>query len=54
MGNLVVIGFSGRHTAAELMADVMNHGEPALNDLEDAVVVTRNAEGHLRSAQSDR
>lgn len=48
MAELLVVGFSGRHPADEIVLEALKQNREGLRDLEDAVVVTRDHEGHLR------
>jgi uncharacterized membrane protein len=52
MSDLVVIAFSGRDTADQVLNDLRAMQREYLVDLEDAVVVTRNADGALNMKQS--
>ena len=52
MSELVVIAFDGRDTADHVLNDLRSMQREYLVDLEDAVVVTRDAEGKLNLKQS--
>ncbi len=52
MSELVVIAFNGRDTADHVLNDLRSMQREYLVDLEDAVVVTRDAEGKLNLKQS--
>ncbi len=52
MSELVVIAFNGRDTADHVLNDLRSMQREYLVDLEDAVVVTRDADGKLNLKQS--
>ncbi|MFO1127975.1 MAG: DUF1269 domain-containing protein [Rhodospirillales bacterium] len=52
MSELVVVAFNGRDTADQVLNDLRSMQRDYLVDLEDAVVVTRDAEGKLNLKQS--
>jgi uncharacterized membrane protein len=52
MSELVVIAFNGRDTADHVLNDLRSMQQEYLVDLEDAVVVTRDADGKLNLKQS--
>lgn len=48
MSELLVIGFDEKHKADEVMLEVLKEEQEHMVDLEDAVVVTKNAAGKIR------
>ncbi len=48
MSQLLVAGFNEKYKADEVMLDLLKKGQQHLDDLEDAVVVTKNAQGKIR------
>ena len=48
MSQLLVVGFQEKYKADEVMLDVIKKEKQHLVDFEDAVVVTKNAQGKLR------
>ena len=48
MSQLVIVGFNGKYKADEVILDLLKKEQQHLRDLEDAVVITRNAQGKLR------
>jgi uncharacterized membrane protein len=52
MSELVVVAFKGRDTADQVLNDLRSMQRDYLVDLEDAVVVTRDADGKLNLKQS--
>ncbi len=48
MSELLVIGFDEKHKADEVMLEILKEEQENLVDLEDAVVVTKNAAGKIR------
>lgn len=48
MSELVVLGFKGKYQADEMLLELLKLEQEHLVDLEDAVVVTKNAEGKIR------
>jgi uncharacterized membrane protein len=52
MSNLIVVGFEGKHRAAEVLSQLERLQEPAAFELEDALAVYRTANGRLRIDRS--
>ena len=48
MSQLLVAGFNEKYKADEVMLDLLKKGQQHLDDLEDAVVVTKNTQGKIR------
>lgn len=49
MSELVVVNFDSKHRADEVLLDLLKLEQAHLSDLEDAVVVTKNAAGKIRA-----
>jgi uncharacterized membrane protein len=48
MSQLMVVAFDDKHRADEVLLQMLKIGQTHLSALDDAVVVTRNAEGKIR------
>lgn len=48
MSELVVLGFEGKYKADEVLIELLKLGQKHLIDLEDALIITKNAEGNIR------
>lgn len=48
MSELIVLGFEGKYKADEVLLDLLKLEQEHLIDLEDALIVTKNAEGKIR------
>ena len=48
MSQLLVAGFNKKYKADEVMLDLLKKEQQHLDDLEDAVVVTKNTQGKIR------
>ena len=48
MSQLLVVGFEEKYKADEVMLDIIKKEQQHLADLEDAVVITKNAQGKVR------
>jgi uncharacterized membrane protein len=45
---LIVVGFPEKYKADEVMLDILKSESESLSELEDVVVITKNAEGKIR------
>ena len=52
MSNLIVVGFEGKHRAAEVLSQLERLQEPVTFELEDALAVYRTAKGRVRIDRS--
>ena len=48
MSHLLVVGFEEKYKADEVLLDLLKKEQQHLDDLEDAVVVTKNSQGKVR------
>ncbi len=48
MSKLLIVGFNEKYKADEVLLDIIKEEKAELADLEDAVVVTKNAQGKIR------
>jgi uncharacterized membrane protein len=48
MSELVVLGFESKYKADEVLLELLKSEQETLLDLEDALVITKNAEGKIR------